>query len=1426
MNTTHRLFSQARSWVRRTRALLATTAVATFAVLAGPGTAHAADPAELSIADGVVVKFGSGAGLYVRDRLTSAPNVTFTSQADDQIGGQLGTTTSTPKRGDWLGVIVAPSVAPTGLSLDGLSLRYAGGTVDLPSHLNGGAALSLPGGTYSFNKLQLLNNTLGVRVVGAGAPTFSQSRFSGNATGLQAEQGATPSVGQSDIAGNSDYGVRNLNPATVVNAQGNWWGHASGPRDTVGNPSGQGNAVSAGVNYGQYLPAEPVLTCTMVPTASYVTRVRAIQLQLDCPQSSQYRVAEHNNFTTEPWLGMEGTPTVANFTLSSASGDKMLYVQFRTAQGSTATFALSQPIGYAPTGPLVQFDQPAVGAVLTQDPLIAVSAVDPEGIREVEILVNGQRLALLTAAPYQTTWTLVTVRNGSYTLSARATNPAGQSNTVSRQVTVQKTGGATGPAVTLSFAGQPLATNATLTQPSALTISAESPVGIARIQGSVNGVSIFDQTYGNTSPVTASQFLDFDQLANGNHTLSVIVTDGDGNQTSLNVPFTLTLSAPPAPTITSPADGARLNTPQLGVSGTATPGSRVQVYVDGQAAGSPATASSAGSFATSITLAEGSHQLTARASNSRGDSPLSPAISVTYTASVPTVVFVSPTENATLSADTVVEVSAVDVVGLAKVDLYVNDQLIGSRTGAPWSATWSFADVTDGAYTLRAVATNTAGKTAQASRAVTVQKVIAPPPPPPPPYVVRNVTVTPAVSFGTTPIQISGEVVTNPAGELVPTAALRMVMRVQGFERRLSLVSDAAGRFTYNFVPQSNDAGTYEVRLVHPEDAAYATRPANGSFTINRLSVDYGQYKLNAIRGFPSSAVLQVAASAGIGATGVRWQAVPADQPSGSLSPGITLDTGNPIDIAAGTTAPTSIKLTGSASAGATGTVILKLFANESGSTPRAELRLDYQLHEARPGLTPEPTALEIGVQQTKTASGKLTITNKGYSPAQNVKVQLVNRDGSAAPAWVSLASSPNIGAIDIGQSTAIQVDARPSTQVADGYYQLQLKIAADNDPGGSVPVTIAVVRDGQGGVRFKLVDIYTNTLDAQGKPIEGLANARITLQNEALTADIRNATTNAQGIAEFTTIPPGNYRWRASAANHNDASGRITVSAGLTANERVFLDYQVVSIEFSVTETTIRDVYNVTLEASYQTQVPAPVVLLEPMSINLPALQQGEEFTGELTLSNYGLVRADDVKFALPQSDENFKYEFFGQLPTQLAAKSRVSIPYRITSLQALKRGVQLNTQPAALLEKLGAGYQASAKMQNAIRLFLRSGDGSAMAQDTNLATMKEAATAASCSSYQTQACATYCYECAAGDIRYGSTCSSVSRVTGNACTGPGGPSVPGTVGTPYCTAENNWCGGGNGWGGGWGGSAPIPLSPTCVTPCSGPNCRCLQHP
>ncbi|MDO5087224.1 MAG: Ig-like domain-containing protein [Comamonadaceae bacterium] len=572
MNQFKRLFTAVRAWAQRLPSPGGAATLAFCALLAAPGIGQAGDAAQLSVAEGVVVKFGVGAGLHVRDRLFTAPNVTFTSQADDATGGQLGNSAGQPQRGDWLGIIVAPGVAASGLKLDGLSLRYAGGTAGLPGHLNGGAALSVPGGDYRFSKLQLLDSTVGVRVVGKGAPVFSQSRLAGNATGLLAEQGATPSIGETDISGNSDFGVRNLDPATMVNARGNWWGHASGPRDAVGNPGGQGDPVSPGVDYGQFLAAEPLLTCTAVPLEGYVTRVRAIQLQLHCPQAAQYRIAEQAGFTTEAWLDMAGTPTTASFTLSAPPGEKMLHVQFRTAQGSMATVALAQPMAYAPNGPLVQFEQPAAGAVLADDTLIAVSATDPEGVREVELLVNGQRLALLTAPPYQATWALAAVRNGSHTLTARATNTQGLANTVSRAVTVQRAGGATAPRFALSFGGQPLQANASITQPGILAITAESPVGIARIQGSINGAEFFNQRYPNASPVTASQFLDFAQLPNGSHALGVVVTDGNGEQATLNLPFSLNLSAPAAPVITAPASGTRVHVPQLGVAGTAAPG--------------------------------------------------------------------------------------------------------------------------------------------------------------------------------------------------------------------------------------------------------------------------------------------------------------------------------------------------------------------------------------------------------------------------------------------------------------------------------------------------------------------------------------------------------------------------------------------------------------------------------------------------------------------------------------------------------------------------------------------------------------------------------------------------------------------------------------------------------------------------------------
>ena len=197
-----------------------TAALATAAL--GISAALAADTAQLTIADGVVVKFGSGAGISVRDRLHTGANVLLTSESDDAALGAAYPQAQTPATGDWLGVLISKEASPSGIKLDGLVIRYAGGTEGLPSYMNGGAGLVLSGPGYSFNRLQLIGNAVGIRVIGSGNPSITQSRISANGVGLLAEQGATPSVSESDISGNSQFGVRNTNPATPVLAQGNW----------------------------------------------------------------------------------------------------------------------------------------------------------------------------------------------------------------------------------------------------------------------------------------------------------------------------------------------------------------------------------------------------------------------------------------------------------------------------------------------------------------------------------------------------------------------------------------------------------------------------------------------------------------------------------------------------------------------------------------------------------------------------------------------------------------------------------------------------------------------------------------------------------------------------------------------------------------------------------------------------------------------------------------------------------------------------------------------------------------------------------------------------------------------------------------------------------------------------------------------------
>ena len=203
----------------------------------------------------------------------------------------------------------------------------------------------------------------------------------------------------------------------------------------------------------------------------------------------------------------------------------------------------------------------------------------------------------------------------------------------------------------------------------------------------------------------------------------------------------------------------------------------------------------------------------------------------------------------------------------------------------------------------------------------------------------------------------------------------------------------------------------------------------------------------------------------------------------------------------------------------------------------------------------------------------------------------------------------------------------------------------------------------------YKRQDLYTATPDKKhpGQLIQGLSGARIVLQNEAVASQRFDLLNDETGGAYFQNLPAGRYTYRASAANHQELGGRLQVKPGITLNQSVFLDFNLITVEWSVNEVTIQDRYEITLKATYETDVPAPVVVLEPSSINLPSMKAGDVYYGQLNLTNYGLVRADEVRQAKPKSDAFFRFEFLVDIPTSLEAKQRISIPYRVVALQSL---------------------------------------------------------------------------------------------------------------------------------------------------------------
>jgi hypothetical protein len=534
-------------------------------------------------------------------------------------------------------------------------------------------------------------------------------------------------------------------------------------------------------------------------------------------------------------------------------------------------------------------------------------------------------------------------------------------------------------------------------------------------------------------------------------------------------------------------------------------------------------------------------------------------------------------------------------------------------------------------------------------------------------YLAEVTQVTPLSSFGDQDIVITGRALDRASRVSLPNTRVKLILNQQGFERIYSVLTDASGNFVYIYKPTLSDAGLYKVSAVHPD---ITDRPEQKSFTINRVTVGPTPYKLDVPKNYPFTIPFTARAGIGTSATNLRLVLNPTSQPTGQIPAGLSLQLPAPLSLTERQTLNLPVQFTANNEAQPSGALILDVLSDEHASTPIAQVRVDYRLSEAKPFLVSSPNFVETGLSQGGSQMESVTIKNNGLQEALNLQFSLTKADGSPAPTWASIANAAN-GTLAVGQSRSIDLSFSPPSGTPEGVYEFKLRVNGDNIPTQNLNVFVSLTQSGQGNVLFKASNIYTATVGRDGRLIPGLAGANITLQNEDVPTISQELITDNLGEALFQNLPAGRYKFRVRASNHQETGGRLFIKPSVTANQSVFLNYNLITVEWSVREISIQDRYEITLNATFETDVPAAVVVMQPTSINLPKMSAGDIYYGELSLTNYGLIRAENVKQRLPQNDAYFRYEFLTEVPSTLEPKQRVTIPYRIIAIQSLGAAV-----------------------------------------------------------------------------------------------------------------------------------------------------------
>ena len=267
----------------------------------------------------------------------------------------------------------------------------------------------------------------------------------------------------------------------------------------------------------------------------------------------------------------------------------------------------------------------------------------------------------------------------------------------------------------------------------------------------------------------------------------------------------------------------------------------------------------------------------------------------------------------------------------------------------------------------------------------------------------------------------------------------------------------------------------------------------------------------------------------------------------------------------------------------------------------------------------PKQLATNMTRGQSKIIDVKLS--NNGTAATGEITIDLPET------AWMSVVGNDTLPSLAVNDSAYFSLRLSPDNNTPLIPFEGNIAINSEHGEFASLPFNITAVSESTGALTVDVTDEFTYYGNGQH-----LANAEVTLKGYYSLETVGHGYTDANGMFSMEDLPEGYYRVNVKADRHSEFNEIILIKAGTTNQRDIFLQYQAVTYSWEVIPTEIGDEYTIILDGTFETNVPAPVVIIEAPH-QIPDFEDSYSFNYVVT--NHGLIDAYGMVLHVPEDDE-----------------------------------------------------------------------------------------------------------------------------------------------------------------------------------------------